>query len=353
MGFSRGHPLGGWIEVAALAEYIGAWPLADIVLRLLIARVDEYTALADARVPVTPREALALCWARRGRIARTAGRLTDADVFYRRAVALTRGLSWSDGRPHAEMGLAVLSVGRGNYPSAERRAQRVLAYRPVVYSMYRIAAHQVIAFTKRRRGQPLDALLHSWEAYDLLDRDDDRRFEILSSMSEIAQSHGDLDAAARGFAAVATSQAPWRVRIPGLVGALDVALLIAARDSQASRNVLADARVQCARAALEDALPHVAAPGDRLLGTLALAQAAVTAGVREVAELWLRESEELADRHGFHEKRFRVETLRASMHSAESLVGNPDGRAAETTTSRRSWSAEHPALARLRTLAVV
>ena len=337
--------VGQWISIAALCELANAPDLAWLILDALHERLSK-TVAAEAGVESVA-ELRGLCWARRGRIARSAGRLHDASVCYVAAQRTVRGLPWRDAAPHAALGLAVVAVGRGNLPAADRRASGVLKHRPTVSAMYRVQAHQVRAFTLRRKGRLLDALLHSWHAFDLLDSSDVRRFELLVTMGEIAVAYGDWPAAMAGLSVVVQSTATSRVRIPALMGLLDGHRRLGDRASTEYRD---DAMRWILD--LETFARATGAPGDRVLAAIALAEALLGLDYLEKAHEWIEIVEQEAERHGFHEKRFRAEALRAE------LVQKSQMRVAERITEPvpaprafRVQREQHPALRRLTALA--
>jgi tetratricopeptide (TPR) repeat protein len=358
-GIKLGDPFGEWINIAALAEHLGEPDLAHLILSLMLELLSRGSRRARSLRGNVDVERVALCWARRGRLARIAGALDDAAECYEHAVRISRKQPWQDARPHAEMGLAVLAIARGNLPEGERRSRAVLAHRPRALALYRVQAHQVLSFTERRRGRLLDALLHGWEGYDLLDRDDLRRHELVASMAEIAMDCGDLDAAARGFDSVIAAAVPLRIRVPALVGAIEVALHRLSHSTSRARPGR-----EALAAELVKLLSQPLAPGDRVLALVALIEWALSTNGLDQASAWLLEASALATTHQFHEKQFRLGTLRerldaqrdarspAQAVSWSSQIRRGEGSSAGSPDFNSTRDARHPALARLSALRI-
>lgn len=340
---------GRWMSVAAVAEHEGAPRLAQLI-------VDRIAVLLHTSLAGTTghgdrhREELGMCWTRRGRLARIAGKLDDARECYREAVRKVTKLPWLDARPQAELGLATVAVDHGNFPDAERRLTALLAHRPAVAPLYRIPAHQLLALAKRKRRDFVDALLHGWSAFDLLEQQDVRRQEILLSMAEIATEMGDLDAAAHGFDAVLASGPPIRVRVSALVGAVSTSIRW-----QQSRvlDARAGARLAEYAAKLEELLATALAPRDEMRVLLALVESAsLRARPTGSTATWLDAAARIATRHGFYEQQFRVDALRAQLYAdvvppVDAPSASPAPLPAVAYDVRRVKPQRHPALVRL------
>lgn len=352
-GFADKDPVGQWLQVAAVAEDLSASGLAHVIVTRLIELLTSVPTDTMPDMSAQRREHLGVCWARRGRLSRIAGRLDDAVACYQRAARLSARTPWRDALPQAHIGLALVAFGRGNLPEGERRARMLLRHRPRVFAMYRLQAHQMLAYATRRRGNLLEALLHGWEAFDLLDRDDFRRDELLVSMAEIAAEFGDLTAAANGFASVRVGQVRMRIRIPALAGALDVALRRFRMHPSAERRADLVSHLQ----ALDQTRAESAAPSDRLIALLGVVEGAIALGDVPLATQRLDEAEHAAEQYGYFEKQFRVAALQAELRT---LHADPRGRSvsrAATTNSIAGHApsgaqvmeraARHPALQRL------
>ena len=315
-----------WMNISALCELHHAADLARLILNALEARLTEAVAEQSGATSVT--EVRGLFWARRGRVSRTEGQLDDAWEWYESARRLVRSLPWRDAAPHAALGLSVLAMHRGNLPGGARRASAVLAHRPLALPMYRVQAHQIRAHTLRRKGQLLDALLHSWQAYDLLPEADVRQFELLIMMAEIAVDYGDWVAAQAGFLAAATAKVPSRVRVPALVGLVDGFRRLGDRS-----DVGGEVRRQEWIQALENAAVGTLFPAERVLAAMCLAETCIDMHQRDEATRWIDLLEEVSVRHGFNEKALRAETLRGL------LAGLAPDNAGTAKPSRRTAQA--------------
>jgi len=305
------EPFGQWICIVALAEQLGTLDLAQLTLDELILWASQQPK--DASVGA-PEELEALCWARRGRVARARGHHDDADAHYRHAIRHTRGAPWRDARPQAELGLAVLAYARGNFPDVAARARSIVRRRLAVQPLYRAQAYQLLSFVSRRQGQLLDALLFGWEAYGLLESFDVLRAEIVVVLSETAFAYGDFAAAMTGFRSVVRTGLPSRLAVPAWIGVMDAALAMAAREDVDVRTE-ASADVREAVRALESIPPTLLAVGDQVLRATALASTATALRDEGSARRWITVASELAERHGFHEKRFQLEGLAKTVDS--------------------------------------
>jgi tetratricopeptide (TPR) repeat protein len=357
-------PFARWLSVAALAEHWRELRLAQLIVDRLSALVRDTSPRAkgaftggDAAYVLTQdaAELAGICFARRGRIARSVGDLDDAIQWYRDAAQIVRAREriWRDARVLAELGLATIDTLRGNMPAVERRTLRILAYRPQVADFYRVHAHQFLALTRRKAGKYIDALLNAWAAFDLLDHADFRRQELVASMSEIALEMGDVLAAESGFAAVLTAAESPRVRIPAVVGLLQVRLRVVSGALQDD-----SVAVACARE-LEDLLRTSLAPNDEVVSLLALAEFAQRSGqVAHTTEL-LDRADHVARQQRLYERQFQIEALRGSlngglntmtvMHSDVNLPMVPASinSAGAAPSASRAARRRHPALQRL------
>ena len=340
---------GRWFRLAALAEHLGAARLAQLMIDRLI-ELTTHTHTVAGRTPSSAdiaerQERLALCWARRGRLSRIAGTLNDAEECYRCAARLAAPLPWRDAKPQAELGMAALATVRGNWPAVIRRLKRLLGHRPPAADVYRLPAHQMLAVAMRKRKQLVDALLHAWEAFDLLGQADFRRFELIVGIAEIATDLGDWDAAAHGFDAVLAAPIRVRIRTPALIGALRVWTMRPAKTGEQATGE----RLAGYMAELEAELPRITAPSDAAEALLALADIALQMDRLDDANRWLLAAAEVSDRVGLFELQFRVVELGAALTrrraSAVSIEGRPRDGAPPGESLR--IHRRHPALARL------
>lgn len=332
---------GLWLAIAALAEQKQQLELARTIIDGIRHAVE-----TDAIHESVSLERRAICWSRRGRIARTRGAHDDAFECYFEARRLVRDLPWHDARPVAELGLGVLAAVKGNYPAAERYASAVLKHRPVVPTVHRIGAHHLMTLTKRKRGRPLDALLHGWEAIDMLPADDVRALEVMLSLSEIAIELRDLHAAEMGFASVLEQEGPSRIRLSALVGAVASCVHSNRGDSSSAITV----RLRQYQARLVQLLDAQLSPRDRCRGLVALAEIHRHFGEHEAAAKATDNASAIAHEFGFFEQQFRLDAfianLAAPTHPTSSTQPNTPSIPEERTITKR-----HPALSRLVNLA--
>ncbi|WP_461413565.1 hypothetical protein [Gemmatimonas sp.] len=328
------HPANQWLQLSALAEHHGELVLARLIVDALAERLGEHDAGRAARsgmADVERTELLALCLTRRGRMARVAGYLDDAQCHFEEALALTRG-SWRDARLAAELGLANLAVARGNYPQVAARCTALLANGEaavVLAPVHRVALYQMRAIASRKRGAFIDALLDSWQAFDLLGLASAHRAELMVSMAETALECGDLAAAEAGFSSAEhearATGAPLRVQVAAAAGTARVAL---ARGTQAV--------VLSAAKDLDLLLRQPLAPRERAQALMTRAACHQFTAEPSLASASLNEARALAERYAFHDLSFGIEALRA------------DSAATVAAPARR-----HPALARFGALAVM
>jgi tetratricopeptide (TPR) repeat protein len=205
---------GRWIEFAALVEANGHWDAAWDVLAAISTVLAVGKSAAGLNV-------LAFLSARRGRVARMAGRLDDAEECY--AVALQSAdrsdpAFAADVYPMVWLGRSVLSVERGNYPRARRCASRAL--RDVVPSGHRAQAHQILGLIERKVGRLDVSLRHLWNAHDLSDGHPTHQAAIKTALAETVAAQGETCAAMRAWLSVLGEAQPPRLAVPSLVGVM-------------------------------------------------------------------------------------------------------------------------------------
>jgi tetratricopeptide (TPR) repeat protein len=207
-------PRGRWIELAALLEGHGAWDDAWD----LLAAVAEVATLSDA----SPNFAAFLS-ARRGRIARQAGRLDTADACYMGALAMAdrhENTYFTDVYPSAWLGRCVLAVERGNYPQARRFAKRAIA--PGIPLAHHAQAYQMLALIDRKAGRLDAALSHLWQAHDLGDMHPAHHAAILGALAEVAAERGEGCAALRAWVSILRVARAPRMVTPTLISILNL-----------------------------------------------------------------------------------------------------------------------------------
>ncbi|MEP6764080.1 MAG: hypothetical protein ABJB66_07210 [Gemmatimonadaceae bacterium] len=311
---SESSALGQWLNIATLAEHDGVSRLAQLVIdelmRLLFLQRKEVSSTIERNYID---EGIGICWARRGRLARIIGELDDAASCYVMARQVVRKLPRRDARSMADIGLSLVAIGRGNFPEATKGALRLLRPSTNAANIFQVHAHQVLALTKRRNGNLIEAMGHAWDAFDLASGNDMRRLELIGSMSEISAEFGDLDAAAHGFDTVLSANVPNRIQVPSLAGALR---LCVRREeiapSTANRRALG-VYSQRFKVMIKDGL----VAGDELLALLALAEGDLVLRQLQSGKVSLERAAAIAKQFGFYEKQYAVETLQARFSAAE------------------------------------
>lgn len=349
-------PFAVWMSVAALAEHYGAYRLAQLIVDGVRGLVQTDPALVvDAQARARREELVAICWARRGRIARMAGAFDDAIECYAQAARSSGRRAWKDAGPLAELGLATVAAIRGNIPEVETRATALLARHPQILPMYRVHAHQFLVLVKRKQRAYIDALLHAWAAFDLLGTTDFRRHELIGAMAEIALDHGDVDAASNGFDAVLATDVNDRIRVSSLAGSVHVCL----RRQQTGRGQEQTERLQALTSSLRMMIAGNLSPNDRATSLMALGEATTALGDHDAAARWLTAAAETAADAKLFERQFQIEALQAKLRATlqEIVASGPshaERASAMNTTLSDSPTLEsergqtrHPALTRL------
>jgi tetratricopeptide (TPR) repeat protein len=209
---------GPWLTFAALVEAHGQWGAAWDLLSAMT------TALQPAAGDPAHANLLAFLDARRGRVARTEGRIEVASDCFDGALAKATSAElatyFADVFPTVWLGRSVLAAERGNYPEARQAARRVL--RPQVPAAHRAQAYQMLALAEQKAQRPHLALEHLWRAYDASDGHPAHRTALLASMSDVVAAEGHLCAAVRGWLTVLESPASARALAPACVTLLDI-----------------------------------------------------------------------------------------------------------------------------------
>lgn len=311
------HPAFAWLQVASLAEFHGQRSLAQTIVDALAGQ-----SSGDPEV-------LAMCAGQRGRIARTAGDLDDAAAHYADAIRLTTPLPKRDAWPRALCGLANVHLDRGNFPAAERCLRRALKAGPQVAAPTRVHPWMGLALVRRKRNDPIDAMLCAWNAFDLTTPNMPQRADLLVTLAECATEFGDHTAAVNGFEQALVITSAMRVRAAALTG------IVRARTAQVRRTgsntsgetalAVHDALVRALELAvtrLDELLIQSLAPQEETLALLARAEANVAlryhseSETSRDAEHWLTRADTLIDRHGYHEYRFQIDAIRHQIAGA-------------------------------------
>lgn len=358
------HPVYRWLAVAAAAESQGLFDASWDLLGALEDRVCASIAYDESfRLRV-----VSLISARRGRVARVAGRHDDAEAWYAQAIRLARRgpaqQRWADGMPHALLGLAALASNRGNYPEARRLVQRVLARAKVVHDCYLVPAHLIMQLICRKLGLMDEALRSVWQAHDLLTPPDARLPEILGALGEVATEMNAPVPAVRARLAVLASSAAPRLAVGALAGVLSSLVRLPAdvrgrceaeiARSPWGRHVLSSrteptvpARLLgAARPWLDEADTRGLTPFDVVLLGLGLARMALLLGNRSYAEQVNALVLHTATQHGYHERVFESEALAAQIARATPLPEPSYApgliESARRESVRRLLKQEHP-----------
>ncbi len=347
-----------WVNAAAIIEAHGFHDVAvDLVegLRRVVTsgRTDDEARAFDA-----------FLWTRRGRIARLAAQLDDAEQCYREALRRTprqrTDLWWSDVVSNAWLGLSILAVGRGNYPLAQQEARKVLVSH--VPPSQQVQAHLLLALILKKRGRFGAALAHVWQAFDLLPDTDPRRADALVTLGEIAAEVGEWESALHArLAALALPILP-RVAVAALTGLLGVLAQPNLRANARAETIIAQSawgrRVLAGRTEMtvvaraeghaQDLLRPKLGIGttgggltahDQVVLALSLAELiAADERYSEAAE-WLEFAEMLAVRHGFHERQFQVDALRRAWSEQRAVLQrdpSPTQTVVRTKRARRT-----------------
>ncbi len=330
------HPATNWLRLVSLADSLGAFDIARVLL-------DEIERLLDAALVETKRTGRtiggdphatqnlrAIVLARRGRLSRQSGDVESAAAWYQSGLLCTRGLPTDEGWATCTLGLATCAQAAGNFPETIRLCRAVLRKGSAIATHSLFGAHLTLAVCYRRQRKLNLALRHAWKAFDLADEPDDRRWQCLVNVAEIALQLGYAAAARSGFLALLSHPQPERNRVPAHVGLLSCELLLWENSSRLDDSVVR-ARIEAvfldARTCLQ--------PYERIKALLAALEAAVsiewTAQVLRLDSLVQRELSEAA-RNGsrFHEFQFRHDELRACLSVLPTATAAPSA-----TQSRR------------------
>ncbi|MBY0489472.1 MAG: hypothetical protein K2R93_06490 [Gemmatimonadaceae bacterium] len=335
-GVSRASRLGQWLDTAAVFEARGLLTATKQLLFALL-RLTGYTS--DAATVA----ARALISARIGRAARVAGDLVEASEWYeearRCAWQLPEESRWLDAAPSALLGLGMVSVGRGNYPRAERQFTAVLREKPLLAPMYLVHAQMALCLVHRKRARFGDALTLSWDVLDQISPEDPRWPEVLVTMAELAGELGIVAGAVKArLAALAVARTP-RVASAALGGLLS--LLADLPEEERSAAVMLFHQSTWGRylfgewnTGADDTLRRLAhqsrrwidaaqalglTPHDQVLLLIGSVRLAIRIGL--APEPWtvsyIEKARTLSNVHAFHERQFEVEALHERLVNAQ------------------------------------
>jgi hypothetical protein len=324
-------PFWKWLDVATLIEYVGEPELAHVVIHHLIDRIVVQSTGACPTISLK----LGLCYARLGRISRTMGSKEAARAWYADAIRVGARGTFNDAKHQGMLGMATLAVAHGNFPHAERWLERLLRLGDVLPTEYRVPALQQLAMTRRKRGFLVDAMLHSWAAYDLLTADDPRSSSLRVTMAEIALELRAYPEAANAVRPIIFGTEPPRTRVPAMV--VGLRLQLAAPEIVSSwKSAGLDLSIES-----ECMLQSRIAPSDAVALRIALADIAMHRYERAKARELLTKALSVALAHDFHERVFSIEERLAAAEG--SLQVAPYSKFAN---SRQA----HPAVSRLMAL---
>lgn len=366
---SPAHPAYLWLQLSALAEFLGEPSLARIIVDAVATLSGEHQTPRrsnKAGMQSAERdEVLAICWCRRGRISRIAGTLDDAQYCYDEAVALVQHAPWRDARPAAELGRVNIAILRGNFPLAERLCTALLSEgQAQLTPLHATALYQMRAIAYRKRAKLLDALLDSWRAYDLMGHASAHRTELVVSMAETALEAGDTDAAIAGFRSAlreaAATHAQLRVRAAattGLARTINSCLLQGGTSASGVPSPLIRESIEALRTLLREKLD----PRERVYALVTDAEWSIRESALDAARDALAKAQALAVAHAYFDYQFRIESLQGTLaeprtnsqaEAASAATGSVTaGLVNEVATHTYGKPERHPALARLAALA--
>ena len=325
------HPAAAWMLLVSLADSIGAFEIARVLL-------DEIERLLGATSQPLPANVTldsmvlagynfrALACARRGRLARQQADVESAAEWYRDGLRLVRGLPKADGWATCTLGLAVCAQSVGNLPEAMRRCRTVLRQGAAIARHHVYGAHLTLAVAHRRRGELERALHHAWSAFELAQNNEENRQQCLINVAEISLRLGQASAARNGFVVLLQQEQPERNRIPAHAGLLEAETVI----WQASRHAETTTVRRRIEALLVDA-DTCHQPYERIKAMLGAFSATVTIGWSEQAHRLDQQIEaELvaAARSGtaFREFEFRRDSIRAQLASVDTATDSATDR---------------------------
>ncbi len=200
--------------VAEELEIAGGFELAFAMLNGL---VTSFASLMSSRMHGN-------VLAYQGRAVRQLGALDVAVELYADAFDIGRASDCHEVIARALMGRGVISVMRGNYPSAREHFERALLHADLAIDPELIrSAHHGLLNCGFASGDLDAAMVHGWNVLRLCIAPDSRA-EALMNMAEICRLTGEQDAAVRVYAVVVEWSSVPRVRLHAGSGALQSAI---------------------------------------------------------------------------------------------------------------------------------
>ncbi|HYW49633.1 MAG TPA: hypothetical protein VE861_03455 [Gemmatimonadaceae bacterium] len=300
--------------VAEEQELIGASGLAYATLNGLL------HAFSDRMPPRLTGNLLS----QQGRAVRQLGFIDCARDLYEDAMRLGYECEAVDVVARALLGLGVLALTRGNYPSARELFERALLNSDRAGDPELIRhAHHGLLNCGLASGDLDSAMVHGWNVLRLCIAPDSRA-EALMNMAEICRLTGEHESAIRVYTVAMEWTSQRRVRVHALSAALQSAIAIQ-RLSVAHRY----------RAELDELLPTVSDTYTRTAVGIELADSLQKRGDSPAAASRLEEALALATRHAYHELVHRGEQA-ASLWRASAPVEDPSIRPVRRSRPVRS-----------------
>ena len=304
-------------SVAEEQELGGAFGLAFAMLH----------GLSQAFSDRVPPRAQGNVLAQMGRAARQLGASDLAHEYYDEAMQVGYDADALDVVARALLGIGVLALTRGNYPTAREQFERALvnADRACDTELSR-SAHHGLLNCSFASGDLDSALVHGWNVLRLCIAPDSRA-EALMNMAEICRLTGEHDAAIRVYTVAMEWTSQKHVRLCALTGAMQ---------SSVALGLTADARRLCADIAL--LMPTVTDTYSRCAVGVDVAEALHRLGDIEMAQNWLTEAASSASVNQFHELVHRAEHLAvAKSKTAAHMEPTPIGRRRRRRTRSDSF----------------
>jgi tetratricopeptide (TPR) repeat protein len=239
------------------------------------------------------------------RVNRKLSRFDEAEAAYVEAGEMAAAAGDRYSELLSRIGHANSLTGRGNLAEAERSLRSVLAdARAAGERDAEARAEHGVGVVLSYRGQPDEAVVHSWRAFELYE-DDDSRMRALSDVGILLLTLGDHAGAERALAEV--------VRRGGTQDAVDNAMveLMHCASCRQDRVGFSRWRERC-EARLADMPPNIQADFYLKQG---IGQARF--GHFRRAELLMGKALEIAGATGLHELEFRIERIKNGLGDCE------------------------------------
>lgn len=291
---SLGTVIAALVPLATAMEDAAFFRLAHSVLSGLLVLIPEGSVLERGRII-----------AQQARIARQLGGVDAAAEYYGRVEEMGREHVLPELVGRAWVGLGILGVFRGDYPTARSRLNAVLEM-PEVTADSLVLAHEGLVIAYAAAEEYDAAAVHAWRAYEAAPSHL-RQTEMLVNLGQILLLGGHASSALRGFSAALARKPMARQALPALGGAA-----CAAAQSLSPPQ---------ARALVRTLASRVSTMVASLAGGAALTYESATAlvessealayiGESEFADRLAQHASELAEKYKFHELTYRLENPR-------------------------------------------